>query len=361
MSIITDFSGQNADLAGNILENASELFKSVRGISTGYPLLDSLTKGLLPQHTIVLGTETGFGKSVFTINILVNIARSKTAKSLYIDLENGSNATGKRFLMITGNKTAEFFEDEQSNIGEVEKITEKLKGWIFYKNHVQLEPQLRNTDSLAKAKVIGSIIEDFVTKENVKIVVVDPLEEFELVTKDAGQGFNAIQTVVALFRDLAQKYSITIILIHHLKKPGNDSLQVKSLDENVAPKYRIPTIHDFIGSSKIVNTATDVWSFVRQIHAPDKFEQGKTLFRILKARETSLGDVRFQMDLETLRFSEVSGYQFKQEVGEAEKPKQEKQENFIKKLEADYKKDQEQQKLADWEEKAKSSEEDKHE
>jgi hypothetical protein len=258
------------------------------------------------------------GKSIFAINILINLASSNSAKSLYIDLENGPMATGKRFLMIAGNKTSQFFDNEDANRPEVSKITDTFKDKIFYHDRLSLEPQLKGKTSLDEAKELGLLIEDYVIKHGVKVVIIDPLEEFEIVTNDSTASYTAIQQVVSFFRDLAQKLSVVIILIHHLKKPASDSKQVKNFDEDIAPKYRIPSIHDFIGSSKIVNTVTDVWSFVRQIHAPEKEEQGKTLFRILKARETSLGDIRFQMDIGTLRFFEISSHPVEQEVMKTE-------------------------------------------
>lgn len=299
MSIITDFLSE--DLSSLIEKDSNKLFDSVEGLSTGFPELDRLSRGLLPQHSYLLGSETGVGKSVFAINILVNIALSDSAKSLYIDLENGSMATYKRFLMIAGNKNSQFFDDKV-NLQEVSKITANFKDKIFYQDRISLESYLKGNTSLDEAKALGVLIEDFVIKHEVKVVVVDPLEEFEVVTNDPTASYTAIQQVVSFFRDLAQKHYISIILIHHLRKPSAESQQVKNFDEDITPKYRIPSIHDFIGSSKIVNVCTDVWCFVRQIHAPYPFEQGKTLFRILKARETALGDIRFQMDVDTLRF-----------------------------------------------------------
>ncbi len=299
MSIITDF--PNQDLGSLIEKDSGRLFESVKGLPTGFPELDGLSRGLLPGHLILIGAETGVGKSVFAINILVNIAKANLAKGLYIDLENGSMATGKRFLMIAGNKNSQFFDDK-ANEPEVSNIVATFKGKIFYQERASLDSLLKDKTSVDLAKALGELIEDFVIKYQVKVIVIDPLEEFEAVTNDPAAGYTAIQQVVSLFRDLAQKYGISIILIHHLRKLSSDSPQVKNFNEDINPKYRIPSIHDFIGSSKIVNVCTDVWCFVRQIYASTPFEQGKTLFRILKARETTLGDARFQMDVDTLKF-----------------------------------------------------------
>lgn len=301
MSIITDTPPQ--DLGSIIEKDSSRLFESVRGLSTGFYELDTLSHGLLPQHLYILGAETGIGKSIFAINLLVNIAFSNSAKSLYVDLENGRMATGKRFLMIAGNKNTEFFGDKGNSV-EITKIASKLKDRIFYHDRDSLDARISGKTSIDMAKEIGILIEDYAIKHKVRVVAIDPLEEFEAVIKDPAASYTAMQQVVSLFRDLAQKHSISILLIHHLRKLNADSRQVRNLDEDVTPKYRIPTIHDFVGTSKIVNVATDVWCFVRQIYTKSADEKGKTLFRILKARETPLGDIRFQMNVETLKFYE---------------------------------------------------------
>lgn len=301
MSIITDIPAQ--DLGSLIEQDSGRLFDSVKGLSTGFSELDGLCHGLLPKHLYILGAETGIGKSIFAINILVNVAFSTSEKSLYLDLENGPMATGKRFLMIAGNKNSKFFDDKE-NLAEVPKITAKFKNRIFYQHRDTLDLLIKGKTSLDMAKEIGTLIEDYVIKHKVRIVVVDPLEEFEAVAKDPAASYTAMQQVVSFFRDLTQKHNISIFLIHHLRKLNADSRQIKNFDEDIKPKYRIPSIHDFVGTSKIVNVVTDVWCFVRQIHADSPDEQGKTLFRILKARETPLGDIRFLLDVGTLKFHE---------------------------------------------------------
>ena len=68
-------------------------------ISTGYPKLDIILGQLDPGDTIILGGETGVGKSLLAMNIAVNIAR-QGEKVLYIDLENGEKTGIKRLLSI---------------------------------------------------------------------------------------------------------------------------------------------------------------------------------------------------------------------------------------------------------------------
>jgi len=288
MSIITPPIDDSSDMGQIVRSYGSKLSEPLQGIPTGYAELDHLCHGLLPKHTIILGAETGGGKSVFAINLLVNIARLSNTKSLYLDLENGTDASARRFSKIARG---------DSHI---------LDSKVFYKDHLTLEPILQGLDSLKKAQALKDIIEDYVAQKGVRVVVIDPLEEFELVTENIAASYTSIQQVVALFRDLAQKLSITVILIHHLRKTSSDAPMVKDLDADTTPKYRIPTIHDFLGSGKIVNTCTDAWCLVRQMFALLEVDRGRTLFRVLKARETSVGDVFFQMNSESLIFTDSS-------------------------------------------------------
>src|SRR3989344_6561939 len=167
MNIITDFPAQ--DLGTLIEKDSDKLFDSVKGLSTGFPGLDKLSHGLLLQHLYLLGADTGIGKTIFAINILINLATSNIANSLYIDLENGSMATGKRFLMIAGDKNSDFFNNK-ANISEVDKITNTFKDKIFYHDRASLELHIQDKTSLDMAKELGALIEDHIIKKGVKVV-----------------------------------------------------------------------------------------------------------------------------------------------------------------------------------------------
>ncbi len=287
--------------------NIEEAFNPERviGIPTGIPSLDKATKGLLKGHTYILSADTGHGKSVFACNLINNVIQKEGKNCSYFDLENGRFANFTRFVSIAGSKPANFFEDV-SNKAEAIKISKKFDGKLIYRDHVKLASLTQNSQGLELAKAIGLLIREDVKKHEVRFVVIDPLEEFELEETN----YNSIAKVIKYFTELAQELGISILILHHLKKPKESSQKtVDSLDPaTITPAtYMIPTINDVIGTKKLTNTATDVWVLVRQIHHKDSYERGKTLLRILKFRESEGGDDVFMvMNTSTLKMGELA-------------------------------------------------------
>lgn len=293
----TDF----ADLATG---NAEQLLDPARliGVSTGYEYLDRLTGGLKAGHLYILAAETGMGKSVFAANLVVNAIIKSEKVCSYFDLENGRYASEIRFAPILSGKPVSYFTLQTKN--DYLKIISPLQGSLIYRDHVKLAPFIINQQGEAMAKAIVELIKHDVLEKQTRIVVIDPLENFETTESD----YNSIAKVIIQFKDLAQELDISILVLHHLRKPQANSNRLVSDITEVSPaKYRIPTKEDVLGSSKIVNMATDVWTIVRQKDSESIEDKGKTLFRSLKEREGSgSGDVYFVMNLQNLKFAELS-------------------------------------------------------
>jgi len=271
----------------------------VKGYSTGYSSLDEAVGGFKPQHLIILAADTGMGKSVFGINLLIN-ATNEGVKTSYFDLENGKMASMSRIICIKGCVPTNIFEDAD-NVTKIVEIEESLKGKLNYRDHEALDAFIGDKKGLQMAKMIGGLIEGD-AQDGVKLFLIDPLENFE----EDDKAYVAIGNVVNYFKDLAQKLNITIIILHHLKKPTSISANnVSDLQELQVPRYRIPTIHDLTGSSKIANKAPHVWTMVRQKEDSDEKKRGRILFRILKGRFNQNKDLYFNMNLQNLRIAEV--------------------------------------------------------
>lgn len=287
-----------------LLEKNIDLFldPDLKGIETGYSTLDQRTGGLLPDHLYILASETGMGKSVFSTNLLINI--SKKHHVSYIDLENGKLLMLKRFVAIAGQYPVTHINDPD-NIGDIIATGESLAGKITFRDQQMIEPLIGNLQGVSMAQAICGLIQNDVEEKITKVIVIDPLENFE--TED--KSYAVTGRVVELFKNLAQKLHIAIIINHHLKKPQHSGGQrVSNISEIVSVSYRIPTIYDLTGTSKITNKATDVWTIVRQKDDPDFGKRGRILLRILKSREdraTETGDLYFNMNLENLKITEI--------------------------------------------------------
>lgn len=284
-------------------ENEDDLFdlKRTIGINSGYQSLDQKIGGFKKGHLYVIAAETGMGKSVFVANLIINIISKSNIHCSYFDLENGRHASIKRFVSIKGMIPISDFENPGKR-NKLQEIAGSLEGKLIYRDHVKLEPFTSTSEGKQMAENIGQLIKTDVKENKVEIVVIDPLENFELTETN----YNSIGKVIIYFKNLSQELGISIIILHHLRKPNqnrNDS--VDSVFETQKPKYRIPSIHDLVGSSKIANMATDVWCLVRQKESISSLEQGRLLLRILKAREGELGDVYFMMNMNTLKVAEI--------------------------------------------------------
>lgn len=287
-----------------LLEKNAEILvdPQFKGYETGYNRLDKRTGGLLPDHLYILASETGMGKSAFSMNLLLNISKNQHVS--YFDLENGKMLMLKRFVSIDSLQPISIFEDPE-NITTVIEAGEKLSGRVTFRDNEMLQPYIGNLQGESMAKTIADLIRIDVKEKQTKVVVIDPLENFESDDKS----YNVTGRVVELFKNLAQELRIVIIINHHLKKPEySGGKRVSNLSEVTGVTYRIPTIYDLTGTSKITNKATDVWTIVRQKDDQDPNSRGKMMLRILKSREdrtTDTSDLYFYMNLSNGKIAEV--------------------------------------------------------
>jgi len=299
-----EFDNTSDDFALQVDSEIADLFNPAisKGFTTGYTSLDKRTGGLLPGHLYILAAETGMGKSVFATNLIVNSISHEDTTCSYLDLENGKMVNYKRFIAVHGNMSVRDFDDV-NNLPMAKNIAGTLEGRLFHRDHKKLAQYLGTKSGIEMARSLGSIIK-YDSSRGARVFVIDPLENFEMGTDD----YNAIAKVVEYFKNLAQELIVAIIILHHIKKPERAvSHMIEDISEAPTAKYRVPTIHDLIGSSKITNKATDVWVLVRQKDDKDVSKQGRILIRILKSREDrpgESGDVYFKMNLDTLRINE---------------------------------------------------------
>ena len=82
------------------LKEAKEEYENgkTKGCQTGYPTLDYLTGGFKKEQMIVLGANTGIGKTSLAFRIACNIA--KTHSVLYVSREMSASEMANRFIAL---------------------------------------------------------------------------------------------------------------------------------------------------------------------------------------------------------------------------------------------------------------------
>lgn len=286
----------------DILKNkniVSDLFDAnrVRGESTGYRDLDNAVGGIRNQSCIIIGGATGMGKSIFSLNILMNMAKSGT-KVAYFDLENGTNESMERLLRIRFELPKDFFtEYNESRNDDVEAMLEEFENFIYY-SHEDLEQYgYREKGHQVVLEMMRQL-----AVSGTQVFLIDPLQAFETQV-DYKNALNEQGLIIEAMKNIAQQFKVSVIICHHIRKSISGGGEfVDSFDDVKDVRYKIPTIDDLRGSGKIADFATDVWGMVRLHSKRDANERGKTMIRVLKSRSGTKGDAYLFMDEETLNF-----------------------------------------------------------
>ena len=183
--------------------------KHARGISTGYPEIDSHFLGLCPGEVTVIGGRTTEGKSAFALNIALNVTE-KNKSVLMVSAE----MTGQSILeRAYSNIAAVSFSSVRKRVGEpglrkkMEEATENIKRRNFH-IYEPLNPTFSSIRAQAK-----------LTKERhgLDVLIVDYVQLLEAdgehKTKQA-----EISWLTRAFTKLALSMNIAIVLVAQLNR-----------------------------------------------------------------------------------------------------------------------------------------------
>ena len=271
------------------------------GLSTGFSELDRISGGLKKGQLVILAGSTGMGKSILGLSILTRIAKSGIP-TCYFDLENGKEESYKRILKTWYGLRSDFFLDEK-NKSATQVMLQEVENTLDYWGLEDLYSfgyQAEGWRALEKIIRNGGRSREY----KPRVVVIDPLQALE-TSDDPGKSLLEQGNITKHFKELAQKLGITIIICHHLRKTqytGGD--YVTSLDDVSQVKYRIPTVEDLKGSSKIGDFAQGIWGLVRIKDSTNKTERSRGLLRELKNRNGLSGDIKLFFNEDTLSFSD---------------------------------------------------------
>lgn len=96
--------GAEITLLGSIVDEFIEDKKinvrKIPGLSTGYPIFDTVTQGLQPGRLYILGARTGQGKSIWCLNLVKALAIDQEIPVLYISTEQTQKDEISRLVSI---------------------------------------------------------------------------------------------------------------------------------------------------------------------------------------------------------------------------------------------------------------------
>lgn len=245
-----------------LFESSSELSR-LDAIPFGIPYVDELTGGIFPGQLVVVGADTGCGKSEALRRI--SLEASKLGKKIvYFDLENDTGEILNREIAAIMSQmlnrrvrmseimTKQIFDEYPEEIGKayVEAST-RVKNIIFYDNK--------------KIPTVEEFEQSLITLDEKKdIVLVDHLHYFDMGNKDL---HDEIGRIMRRIKTLTRERRVPVVVASHLRKRN---------------KNNDPGEEDLYGSSNIAKEASTVVLFSRKILNPFN-----TLIQVEKNRMNS--------------------------------------------------------------------------
>lgn len=213
-------------LAADTVEAAEKILGErgrLSGLTTGYPSLDLMTKGLAKGDLIIVYGDTSHGKSQLTQNIAYNLAR-KEHPILFVGLE-----------MTNAQNTTRFLE-----IGEGDPLRDTALLHILYPNSNDIGYPTIESHIKSAAEA------------GVELVVIDQLQQ---LTRSIDNATSETSMITHEIKRMAVRYEIPVILISHINRSGQ---------QNTAP-----TLRELKGSSSIEQDADvciAVWRDMEESH-----------------------------------------------------------------------------------------------
>lgn len=164
----------------------------VMGLSTGYPSLDNLTKGLVGGELIIVAGKTSYGKTTLAINIANHVALAGTPV-MFVSLEMTKPQIASRYMHINGGETEDYFQ-------------------------VAATTAFQANDELSW-KAVDPLIKHAVDDIGAGLIVIDHLHYFSRETTQLAEDLGRITKE---FKKNAIRYNLPVILISHVRRTGKD-------------------------------------------------------------------------------------------------------------------------------------------
>ena len=258
------------------------------GLLLGYPTLDRLLLGLQADEMIVLAARPSVGKSMFALNIGLNVALAG-GKVAYFSLEMSNSEQGKRSISNLTGIDGSSLRDE-SNLASKWEVVEALRDRIdLGRFFLEEKPAISVAEFSSKARML-------VKKEGVQLIIVDYMQLMTVTPRMAVRE-NEVATISRAIKAAAKTLKIPIIALSQLSRDvvkrtgGLGKPQLSDLRESGAIEQDADTvifIHrpDFTGMSE--NPA----------------DRNRATVIVAKHRNGVMGEVEFIADTNTMRFIE---------------------------------------------------------
>lgn len=264
----------------NMLEATTEYFEHYIDktdkdkVNTGYPLIDSMLKGMHPGELIGLAGRPGTGKSVFALNVAIKAAQKQKKVIIFSQemqsIELIERMTSSQALIEMDNLIAK--KGDETKVLDVMNYLSKLPIYIA------------DTTTLTTMKIRNECQQI----SDLKLIIIDYLTLMTPMQREQSKNYE-IGQITRELKNLANDLQCPILLLSQLNRVKDETQR--------------PSLNDYRDSGSIeqdINKSIMLW----KIDA-EKKHIGLT---INKNRRGSCGDVELKFDGNYMMFKEIGLY-----------------------------------------------------
>ena len=277
-----------ADRAVDHLQRMDERRDGMEGVSTGWPSLDKLTRGLEPSSLIILAARPSMGKTTFGVQLAQQVAKVADKPVLVFSLEMGIEALALRMISSLGRIDHDKVRACQMEGEEWDRMTlatHKMAGLkLFFDDQSGLTVRDITVRSQRLAREHGGL----------SLIVIDYLGLIAFAGKVESQNLGISQITAAL-KGLAKSLKVPVVLLSQLNR---------NLEQR--PNKR-PIMADLRDSGSIEQDA-DLIAFIYrdEVYHPDSQDAGTAELIIAKHRNGETGTLRYAFIGKYCRFDELA-------------------------------------------------------
>lgn len=271
------------------------LYATLKGISTGYLNLDNETGGLRQGSFIVVGARPGMGKTIFSINLMLQIAKQKDVPVHFFSLENDENYFLDRLVGIDSGIPVSLVEKRKLTSKQKERChnsINKLKDLSICFN--QCKPNVKELENL---------IEDAISLNDVKVIFIDNLHQ--VIASAENRKKDVVNNTASMLKAVAIKHKVCIVATSEVSR----DVEYRGGDNR-------PILSDLRVSGSIEQEADlvtflyrpDYYGFVENPDGSQCANQGELI--IAKNRYGKLSTCWFNFNYDSLGFEEMDKPQF---------------------------------------------------
>lgn len=270
------------------LQRMNDRPDGMEGVSTGWPSLDKLTRGLEPSSLVILAARPSMGKTTFGVQLAQQVAAKADKPVLIFSLEMSVAAIGLRMISSLGRIDHDHVRASQMDEDEWPRVTLATSKMAKLPLHIDDQSGLTVRDITVRSQRLAR------EHGGLSLIVIDYLGLIAFAGRVENQNLGIGQITAAL-KGLAKSLKVPVVLLSQLNR---------NLEQR--PNKR-PIMADLRDSGSIEQDA-DLIAFIYrdEVYHPDSQDAGTAELIIAKHRNGETGTLRYAFIGKYCRFDELA-------------------------------------------------------